>query len=240
MKYWKFLYILIFIFSSILIASKAKANHIMEPFLALPFSKDIPLDITEGWIYSDQERSIHGISSHRAIDFAMPEGTPIYAAASGYAVSATQISYLDRTYQGKKIGYSRGNFVEIWHPEQKVLTRYLHLSHIQEDIPYGQEIENTGKFVRQGELIGWSGSTGLAWGCDEAPNPTGDENKKCPTWDEDHLHFEVFRRNSEGKKDLRFDPFEIYKDYTHYKDFDRTIIDLWLKEEDGSIKHATK
>jgi murein DD-endopeptidase MepM/ murein hydrolase activator NlpD len=88
---------------------------------------------------------------HNGIDYAAPHGAPVMATADGSV-----------GFAGVRGGY--GNIVEVQHPNG-YSTRYAHLSRIavREHQP-----------VRQGDVIGWVGSTGLATG--------------------PHLHFEVRRR----------------------------------------------
>ena len=204
--------------------------------LTLPFLKGEEVKITEGWIYSEEEKSIHGIANHQAIDYSGLRGTPVLASADGYAVSTSQIAYLSRIYQGKRVGYGYGNYVIIWHPEKKLYTLYAHLEQAAPDIPYFQPEERSyggwgppptlslkpedllknAKFVKKGELIGWMGDSGLSWGYDELPRLRPDPI--CyPSWDEPHLHFEVFTINAEGKK-VKLDPYGIYGTAEEYKD----------------------
>ncbi len=91
---------------------------------------------------------------HRGVDFAAPTGTPIYAAGSGVVLSA-----------GRNHGY--GNYIEIRHDPQ-FHTAYGHLSRFAAGI-------HPGTRVRQGEVIGYVGMTGLATG--------------------PHLHYEVIKNN---------------------------------------------
>jgi murein DD-endopeptidase MepM/ murein hydrolase activator NlpD len=88
---------------------------------------------------------------HNGIDYAAPHGTPVRATADGSVAFA-----------GSRGGY--GNLVEVQHPNG-YSTRYGHLSGIAVR-PYQP--------VRQGDLLGFVGSTGLATG--------------------PHLHYEVRRR----------------------------------------------
>ncbi len=80
---------------------------------------------------------------HRGIDYAAPAGTPILAAGDGRVNTATRNA-------------SSGNFVVIQHGEQ-FQTKYLHLS------KFGSGIKG-GTRVRQGQVIGYVGSTGWATG----------------------------------------------------------------------------
>lgn len=80
---------------------------------------------------------------HQGIDFAAPTGTPVYAAADGTIVSAK-----------REGGY--GLMVRIRHAGG-VETRYAHLSR------FGRSTEASRR-VRQGDVIGAVGSTGLSTG----------------------------------------------------------------------------
>jgi murein DD-endopeptidase MepM/ murein hydrolase activator NlpD len=81
--------------------------------------------------------------SHLGTDYAAPTGTPIYSTANGTIVAAT---------------YSRfnGNYVKVKHDETYT-TQYLHMSKIETGI-------HAGVYVKQGQTIGYVGSTGLATG----------------------------------------------------------------------------
>ncbi|MBY6204683.1 peptidoglycan DD-metalloendopeptidase family protein [Halomonas denitrificans] len=81
------------------------------------------------------------IRPHNGTDYAAPTGTPIWAAGDGTVIEA---------------GYSRpnGNYIFIQHGNH-IVTRYLHLS---------RKRVNRGDRVRQGQVIGNVGSTGLATG----------------------------------------------------------------------------
>ncbi|MFW6283792.1 MAG: M23 family metallopeptidase [Desulfosalsimonas sp.] len=80
---------------------------------------------------------------HKGLDFAAPKGTPIMAGGDGVV-----------TYAGPRGSY--GNYVQIRHPNNYE-TVYAHLSR------YADGIES-GKRVRQGETIGYVGSTGRSTG----------------------------------------------------------------------------
>ncbi len=81
--------------------------------------------------------------AHLGTDYAAPYGTPILAVADGVVTKATR---------------SRGNgkYVKIRH-DGVYQTQYLHMSKFAENI-------KTGVHVKQGETIGYVGSTGLATG----------------------------------------------------------------------------
>jgi len=81
------------------------------------------------------------IRPHNGIDYYAPTGTPVYAAGAGVVIKA---------------GYSaaNGNHVFIKHANG-IETKYLHFS---------KKAVHQGQKVRQGQTIGYVGSTGLATG----------------------------------------------------------------------------
>jgi murein DD-endopeptidase MepM/ murein hydrolase activator NlpD len=83
---------------------------------------------------------LNTIRAHRGVDYAAPAGTPIKAAGDGKII-----------FRGRKGGY--GNVVEIQHGGN-ITTLYAHMSRFGK---YG-----VGARVRQGDVIGYVGSTGLA------------------------------------------------------------------------------
>ena len=80
---------------------------------------------------------------HFGTDYAAPKGTPIMTTANGTIVSATHTK-------------NNGNFVKVKHTSVYT-TQYLHMSKIKPGI-------RKGVYVKQGETIGYVGSTGLATG----------------------------------------------------------------------------
>ena len=80
---------------------------------------------------------------HFGTDYAAAKGTPIWSTANG---TVTKASFTK----------NNGNYVKIKH-NNKYTTQYLHMSRIKPGI-------RKGKFVKQGEIIGYVGSTGLATG----------------------------------------------------------------------------
>ena len=89
---------------------------------------------------------------HSGVDFAAPPGTPILAAGAGHVIEA-----------GRFGGY--GNWVKIAH-DGGLATGYAHLSRIAPGVKRSAR-------VRQGQVIGYVGSTGMSTG--------------------PHLHFELHR-----------------------------------------------
>jgi murein DD-endopeptidase MepM/ murein hydrolase activator NlpD len=80
---------------------------------------------------------------HLGVDYAAPVGTPVLAIGDGRVV---------------RTGYTRGNgnWLKIQH-NSVYATAYLHLSR------YGKGI-HSGSYVKQGDIIGYVGSTGLSTG----------------------------------------------------------------------------
>jgi len=98
---------------------------------------------------------------HKGVDYAAPTGTPVMAAGNG------KISF-----RGTKNGY--GNTIIVQHSDSRYTTLYAHLSKFSSKFKEGSR-------VKQGEIIGYVGSTGLATG--------------------PHLHYE-FRINGEHRNPL--------------------------------------
>ena len=91
--------------------------------------------------------------AHKGVDFAAVKGTPIYASGDGVITHSS--------WHG-----AYGKMVEIIH-NTEFKTRYCHMSKI---------IVKNGQRIRQKQIIGYVGATGLATG--------------------PHLHYEVLRHNS--------------------------------------------
>lgn len=103
-----------------------------------------PLDFTR--ISSRyQKRRFHPVlktyRSHLGTDYAAPHGTPIWSTADGTVIAS---------------GYTSGNgkYVKIRH-NSTYTTQYLHMS---------RRAVSKGEYVKQGDIIGYVGSTGLATG----------------------------------------------------------------------------
>ena len=80
---------------------------------------------------------------HRGIDYAAVRGTPVRAAGDGKVISATR-------------NEASGKFIVLQHGE-RYTTKYLHLSNFAKNIKRGAT-------VKQGQVIGFVGSTGWATG----------------------------------------------------------------------------
>jgi murein DD-endopeptidase MepM/ murein hydrolase activator NlpD len=98
---------------------------------------------------------------HKGVDYAAPTGTPVKAAGNGKV-----------SFRGSKSGY--GNTVIIQHNDSRYNTLYAHLSKFAPTVKEGSR-------VKQGQVIGYVGATGLATG--------------------PHLHYE-FRVNGEHRDPL--------------------------------------
>lgn len=100
---------------------------------------------------------------HLGVDYAAPQGTPVRAAGDG------GVSFADT-----RGGY--GKLVEIQHPNGYA-SRYAHLSRFADGL-------RAGSAVRQGDIIGYVGSTGLATG--------------------PHLHYEIRRQGRPVDPEIAF------------------------------------
>jgi murein DD-endopeptidase MepM/ murein hydrolase activator NlpD len=93
----------------------------------------------------DLHRRFHPVQKrnkpHLGTDYAASTGTPILATGDGNVIESR-----------RKGG--NGNYVKIKH-NSTFTTQYLHMS---------KRVAKVGDFVRQGEVIGYVGSTGLATG----------------------------------------------------------------------------
>lgn len=139
-------------------------------------------------------------------------------------------------YKKKRVWFGLGYFVQIYHPKYDIFTTYAHLSEISSKIkvhasrkisrffiPVGHKIlpEKLEQYkfavkIRKGDLIGYSGDSGLGWGYSdylERPDP-----KKHPSWAETHLHFEVFVRGGSRRTKKHFDPYGIKNEGSYYPD----------------------
>jgi murein DD-endopeptidase MepM/ murein hydrolase activator NlpD len=125
-----------------------KGESVVRSFLRTPMDAS---HITSG--FGMRMHPIMGFSAmHTGIDFGAPAGTPIFAAGAGKVVMA-----------GPNGGY--GIFVKLQHTSQ-IGTGYGHMSRLGPGI-------KPGVTVRQGQVIGFVGSTGLSTG--------------------PHLHYEFYR-----------------------------------------------
>ena len=99
--------------------------------------------VSSGFSLGRRHPILNTVRAHKGIDFAAPVGTPIKAAGSGRVV-----------FRGVKGGY--GNVVILAHAGS-VTTLYGHMSRFLRGLRVGDK-------VKQGEVIGYVGMTGLATG----------------------------------------------------------------------------
>ncbi len=115
-----------------------KGKEMKRPFLMAPVKYS---RISSGY----SGRRFHPVQkrwkAHLGTDYAAPKGTPIMATADGYVIASS--------YTG-----GNGNYVKIKHNDT-YSTQYLHMS---------KRAVKKGDHVKQGEVIGYVGSTGLATG----------------------------------------------------------------------------
>lgn len=222
---------------------------IIKPYLHRIFSEKESPSITEVWTYGPEESEIYGgFSNHQAIDFAVPTGTPVLAAADGFALASfneVPIRYPDhyaRTWHGEPIYWGYGLFIIILH-ENNLITVYGHLNTLEPSLMvngmYVEPLEaangdvNTSilelrrneigdKYpkirVKAGQVIGYSGITGMGLG-----KRTFDDWKAGRPYrvnDEEHVHFAVSAMPGPGAEDAeQFDPFGIYGDLELYPSY---------------------
>ena len=118
----------------------------------LPVEKErIERIITKQGMLSLGQRA-HVKNLRNAIDFVVPEGTKIFAAADG-----TVAAVKDDSNEGgpDKKFWNKGNFAVIKHANNE-FTLYEHLKHKGVMVKVGEE-------VKQGQAIGLSGNTGYSF-----------------------------------------------------------------------------
>lgn len=117
-----------------------KGESMRKAFLKAPlhFSR-----ISSKFSYSRRHPVTGKVRPHTGVDYAAPKGTPVVSIGDGTVIS-------------RGWGGGGGNTVKIRH-NSVYTTAYLHLS------GYGQGIK-TGARVRQGQVIGYVGSTGMSTG----------------------------------------------------------------------------
>ena len=136
----------------------AYARHDNNYIYELPFKKGTKRRVSQGY----DGNFTHFGESRYAVDFEMPEGTEIYAAREGLVVKIKD----DSTKGGETKDFlNSANYITIEHVDGTLAT-YAHLK-------YHGVIVKVAQRVKQGELIGYSGKTGMARGA--------------------HLHFIVYK-----------------------------------------------
>ena len=115
----------------------------------LPYAKGTSHRVSQGF----NGKATHKGHSQYAIDFAMPEGTKIYAARSGRVIKTKSNS--------NKGGYKKefakyGNYITIAHDDGTIATYY----HLKKN----GVVVHVGERIQRGEHIGYSGNTGYTSG----------------------------------------------------------------------------
>ena len=152
-----------------------------------------PVEFTRISSHFNLERKhpvLHKIRAHRGVDYAAPTGTPVRA------VGNAKIAFI-----GRKGGY--GNTIELQHGP-KYSTLYGHLSRFAANLKPGQS-------VKQGQVIGYVGASGLATG--------------------PHLHYE-FRINGVHQDPLKValprgisEPIKDEKFFNHVKETEALLVE---------------
>lgn len=117
-----------------------EGNSLRKAFLKAPLRYS---RISSRYSHSRMHPILKYRRPHLGVDYAAPAGTPVLSIGDGKVV---------------KIGYTKGNgnWLKIQH-NSVYATAYLHLS------GYGRGVQ-TGSYVKQGDVIGYVGNTGLSTG----------------------------------------------------------------------------
>ena len=118
----------------------AEGNSLRKTFLKAPLNYK---RISSHFTYARKHPVYHVVRPHTGVDYAAPAGTPVVALGDGMV-----------TFKAYKGG--GGNTIKIRH-NSTYETGYLHLSKYAKGLKVGQ-------YVKQGEVIGYVGSTGASTG----------------------------------------------------------------------------
>lgn len=182
----------------------ANLTHVGNDFYAFPYENELGFDD-----YYDEEgrslrktflraplnftrissrysgRRFHPVQkrwkAHLGTDYAAPTGTPIMSTADGVIIAAKYTS-------------ANGNYVKVRH-NSTYTTQYLHMSKIKPGIKNGVR-------VKQGDVIGYVGSTGLATG----PHV-------CYRFWVNDKQVDPYKQKLPDAKPLESDRMEAYKSY---------------------------
>ncbi len=116
--------------------------------------------ITQGYGYTKFAKGAYASHFHNGVDIGVPIGTPVYAAADGMVLRVDN----NDTGSAKWQHYLYGKYIVVGH-DDNLATLYGHLS---------RQVVKAGDIIKRGQLIGYSGDTGYAFG--------------------PHVHFGVFWR----------------------------------------------
>ncbi len=177
------IYAIPFYQDSVLSFFDVDGNSLRKAFLKAPlkFSR-----ISSGFSNSRLHPILKIRRPHHGVDYSAPMGTPVHAIGDGNIIKAQ--------YSG-----GAGHYVKIKH-NSIYTTGYMHLS------KYGKGIK-PGKFVKQGEIIGYVGSTGLSTGA--------------------HLDFRVWK-NGQNINPLKLEAPPVEPIHPDKIEFFNKIRDIWL------------
>ena len=136
----KDLYAIPFVQDSVLSFFDTDGNSLRRAFLKAPLKYS---RISSRYSSARFHPILKIVRPHYGVDYAAPTGTPVYAVGDGRVISTSYDS-------------GSGNIVKIQH-NSVYSTAYMHLSR------FGPGIKG-GVYVKQGDIIGYVGSTGLATG----------------------------------------------------------------------------
>ncbi|MFK8030169.1 MAG: peptidoglycan DD-metalloendopeptidase family protein [Gammaproteobacteria bacterium] len=118
---------------------------------ALPFAKGTHFEVTQAY----PSKATHtDVTSKYAVDFAMPEGTPVYSVRDGTVYATAYDNYAGGTNRERDL--PKANVVRIVHDDGTIAV-YAHLSWNAIRVKPGQK-------VRRGQYIADSGNTGFSSG----------------------------------------------------------------------------
>ena len=117
-----------------------QGNSLRKTFLKAPLNYK---RISSHFSYARKHPVYHVVRPHTGVDYAAPAGTPVVALGDGVVAF--------RAYKG-----GGGNTIKIRH-NSTYETAYLHLSKYAKGLKVGQ-------YVKQGDVIGYVGSTGASTG----------------------------------------------------------------------------
>lgn len=167
-----------------------EGRSVRKAFLKAPlkFSR-----VSSGFTYKRRHPVYKTVRPHTGVDYAAPTGTPVMSIGNGVIVQ--------KGYKG-----GGGNTVKIKH-NSTYSTAYLHLS------KYGKGIK-VGSRVKQGQVIGYVGSTGAStgshldfrvWKKNKPINPLTMESPSAEPIPEKYLpEFHTLRDSLRSKIDLKF------------------------------------
>ncbi|MEN8119429.1 MAG: peptidoglycan DD-metalloendopeptidase family protein [Bacteroidota bacterium] len=160
-------------------------NSLRKAFLKAPLKFS---HISSGFSHSRLHPILKIRRPHHGVDYAAPMGTPVHAIGDGTILKAQ--------YSG-----GAGHYVKIKH-NSIYTTGYMHLS------KYGKGIK-PGKFVKQGEIIGYVGSTGLSTGA--------------------HLDFRVWK-NGQNINPLKLEAPPVAPIHAERIEFFNQVKNIWVEK----------